>query len=597
MSVVIGLVLIAPLFVRAQQAVEGDEKPKLIIPDSLRATYKYTDALKALAIHDDTTTAMPLLREALEIDSNYAPAHYELASYYLTTDIHRATAHARKAYEQDTTSRWYMGLYGQSLAMGGNYDEALPIYQKLVEADRNNPDHYRILSIIYQQRQQPYSAISVLDSAEVRFGKIKAMSNLKRMLLLKTKQVDRVIKEAEEAVEEAPYDVDNVISLGHTYLYVGRDSLAGVTLRRALEMDSTSIDAITTYADYCSHRNDTNGYLSTLKRLFAQGDYPLENKVDIAKRITSDRAIYGKYYYQIGSLLHTLMIHHPDQKSAIDLYGDHLLAGGEIEAALNHFKHYLDSEPPQMDYYMAVIDIEDYLQHPDSVDLYVQRAMERFPADPKLIIRKANRQYNKGNLTGAIESFHEAMTLTESDTLRGELWGYVGDTYHAMAERRTAQLKAKIKRDTSAYPVKMKPEKAHQECFAAYEKALALYPDNVMVLNNYAYFLSVQDMELEKAITMSSRAIVLEGNNATYLDTHAWVLYKLGRYDEARNVQRKALMLDRNGSEALLMHYGDILFALGEKFMAETYWRKALEAGADAAEIEARMAKLKTTDE
>jgi tetratricopeptide (TPR) repeat protein len=246
---------------------------------------------------------------------------------------------------------------------------------------------------------------------------------------------------------------------------------------------------------------------------------------------------------------------------------------------------------------MAVIDIEDYLQHPDSVDYYVQRAMDRFPGDPKLIIRKANRQYMKGNLTGAIDSFHEAMTLTESDSLKGELWGYVGDTFHAIAERRVEQLKAKIKRDTSAYPVKMKPQKAIEECFAAYDKALALYPDNAMVLNNYAYFLSELDMELEKALTMSTRAIMLSENNSTHLDTHAWVLYKIGRYDEARNVMRKALMLDRSGSEALLMHYGDILYALKDKFMAETYWKKALEAGADPREVERRMAMLKETSD
>lgn len=594
---VVSILLLTPLFVQAQQLKEEVEKPKLIIPDSLRAAYKYTDALKALTIHNDTVKGLPLLKEALKIDSTYAPAHYELASYYLENDMQRALTHARKAYEQDTTSRWYMGLYGQTLAISGNFDAALPIFQKLIKVDRSNPDHYRILSILYQQRKQPYSAIATLDSAEVRFGKINQLSQMKRHLLIKTNQMDRAIDEARQAVEAAPYEVDNVISLGQTYAVAGRDSLASVTLRKAIEMDSTSVDALTTYIDYCWQKREMNNYLSTMKMLFAQKEYPLERKVDIYKKLIADRNFYGNHYFNIGSLAQTLMIHYPDEKDAIDIYGDHLLAGGEIELALNHFKNHLDSEPPQMDYYMAVIDIEEYMQHADSVDHYVQRAMERFPNNPTLIIRKANRQYIKGNLMGAIESFHEAMTLTESDTVRGELWGYVGDTYHAIAERRSKQLKAKIKRDTSAYPVKMKPEKAMEACFEAYDKALALHADNAIVLNNYAYFLCEQDREFERALTMSSRAIILSENNSTYLDTHAWVLYKLGRYEEARNVQRKALMLDTTGSEALLMHYGDILFALGEKYMAETYWQKALDAGADPAEVESRIAKLKTAEE
>jgi glucokinase len=70
------------------------------------------------------------------------------------------------------------------------------------------------------------------------------------------------------------------------------------------------------------------------------------------------------------------------------------------------------------------------------------------------------------------------------------------------------------------------------------------------------------------------------------------VLYKLGRYDEARNVMRKALMLDTTGSDALLMHYGDILFALKELFMAETYWQKAVTQGYDKEAMEAHPESL-----
>ena len=590
------ILLITPLFVRAQQTVEGNGKPKLNIPDSLRATYKYTDALKALTIYNDTTKALPLLHEAIEIDSTYAPAHYELGSFYSQSNLRRATTHARKAYEQDTTSRWYMALYGQMLAMGAQYDAALPLFQKLIQQDKENPDHYRILALLYQQRQQPYSAISVLDSAEMRFGKISQLVTLKRHLLIKTNQLDRAISEAQQAVDAAPYEVENVILLGHTYATAGRDSLARVTLRQAIQMDSTSIDALTTYVDFCSQRRDMNDYLATLKLLFAQPHYPLDYKLDIAKKMTSDRALYSKYYYPIGSLLQTLMIHHPDQKSVIDIYGDHLLAMGELEAALEHFKHYLNSEPPQMDYYMAVIDLEDYLQRPDSVDRYVHQAMERFPNDPKLLIRKANRQYIKNDLMGAISTFHEAIELADNDTLRGELWGYVGDTYHSIAERKEQMKKAKIKRDTTQYPLRISLKKAKQRWEEAYEKSLELYPDNAMSLNNYAYFLCEDNRLYEKAIAMSTRAIMLESSNSTYLDTHAWALYKLERYEEARNVMRKALMLNSQGSAALMMHYGDILFALEEWFMAKTYWEKALDAGADPDEVAERLKKLETID-
>ena len=93
---------------------------------------------------------------------------------------------------------------------------------------------------------------------------------------------------------------------------------------------------------------------------------------------------------------------------------------------------------------------------------------------------------------------------------------------------------------------------------------------------------------------MSARAIYLEKGNATYLDTFAWILYKLGRSEQARTHMRQALSLDTTESPELPLHYGDILFALGEKFMAETYWQKALELGADKVRIEERLEILKT---
>ncbi len=568
---------------------EGDKKHKLIIPDSLRATYKYTDGLKRYHIHQDTTAAIKLFEEALSIDSAYSPALYQLASHYLRHDVKRANSLAEKAYRTDTTSRWYTAIYAQSSVIKGDYDKALPLYRQLLEMDRSNPDTYRVLALLYQQRKQPFSAISVLDSAQMRIGNIEELMDLKRHLLITTGQSDKAIEEAEQRLKEAPYEPKNHLVLGQTYMAAGKDSLANVTLRRAIEMDSTNLEALMSYADFATRRKDMTTYLKTLRMIFAREEYPMAKKIEIVKSFMSDHKFYGAYFYDIGALASTLMIKYPTEKQIVDLYGEHLLAGGDVKMALRHFKLHLKDEPPQLDYYMAVIDMEEYEKNLDSVDYYVERTSRIFPDDPKLYIRKANRQYVKGDLNSTVESFNRALTLTTDSLMQGELWGYIGDTYHAMAERRTAQLKAKIKRDTSAYPVKLKPKKAQELCFAAYDQALKLYPNNASVLNNYAYFLSEEEIELPRALEMSAKAIKLSENNSTFLDTYAWILYLLERKEEARTYMRQALSLDKTKSSTLMLHYGDILFSLGEKFMAETYWKKALEAGEDKAAVEARL--------
>ncbi|UKI39855.1 MAG: tetratricopeptide repeat protein [Alistipes putredinis] len=116
-----------------------------------------------------------------------------------------------------------------------------------------------------------------------------------------------------------------------------------------------------------------------------------------------------------------------------------------------------------------------------------------------------------------------------------------------------------------------------RKAFAYYEKALRYDADNAMTLNNYAYYLSENGEQLEKALAMSERSNALSKSNPTYLDTRAWILYKLGRAAEAKPLMQQALSLDRSSSAVLLVHYGDILDALGDRFMAVTYWKRAKE--------------------
>jgi Tfp pilus assembly protein PilF len=125
--------------------------------------------------------------------------------------------------------------------------------------------------------------------------------------------------------------------------------------------------------------------------------------------------------------------------------------------------------------------------------------------------------------------------------------------------------------------------------YRAYDKALRYDPDNAVVLNNYAYYLSEEGMDLEKALEMSVMANELSPTNSTYLDTQAWIYYKLGMFEEARKVQQQAISFDSSSNSVLFLHYGDILYRLGERFMAEVYWKRALENGHDRSEIEERL--------
>ena len=112
-------------------------------------------------------------------------------------------------------------------------------------------------------------------------------------------------------------------------------------------------------------------------------------------------------------------------------------------------------------------------------------------------------------LIGA-ELVREALRYVAGDSLRSAVWGFIGDAYHEAGMTR--------------------------KCFAAYEKSLRYRSDNVLVLNNYAYFLAEKGGDLEKALVMASRVTALTDNEPTYLDTEAWILFRLGRAAEAKKI-------------------------------------------------------------
>ena len=153
-------------------------------PDSLRSVWLYTEGIKQNAIARDTVRAREFFVEAIRNDSTFAPAYYEMAANGMYSTPDEAVDLARTAFRLDTANKWYHQFLGQALIYARRYDEALAVYRRLRSDEPQNPDNYRILAALYEQAQQPFSAIATLDSAEVRFGRIPVLCNMKRQLLV-----------------------------------------------------------------------------------------------------------------------------------------------------------------------------------------------------------------------------------------------------------------------------------------------------------------------------------------------------------------------------------------------------------------------------
>lgn len=111
----------------------------------------------------------------------------------------------------------------------------------------------------------------------------------------------------------------------------------------------------------------------------------------------------------------------------------------------------------------------------------------------------------------------------------------------------------------------------NKRCFAAYESVLKLNPGNIATLNNYAYMLSLAGKQLGKALKMSEKTIAAEPENVTYLDTYGWILHRMGRNAQAKEVFKKAMICGGRQQKVITAHYAAVLRALGETDLADYY--------------------------
>lgn len=529
--------------------------------------YFHAEGIKAYTANKRPAEAIDYFGKAISADSTYAPAYYQIAEVLMAENPSQAVSYSVKANALDSLNLTYQSQLGRVLVMSQQYDQALDIYTRLMRDDPHNPINYRLLAALYDYKERPFTAISILDTAEMRLGRMEDLSTYKRELLMRVRLYDKAVEETNKLIADYPYDDENYLVLGELYSSKGEDSLALVNYREAMRLDSTNVNTLTSLADFYVKKNDARNYLATLKRLFESSNMPLESKRKIFEDITTDISFYRQNYFAINSLAATLITLYHGDYSVLELYATHLIRSGEVEQGLELYKSFLQVNPDLLEPYQQIIGIETFLMRPDSIAKYSDRALRRFPDNIDILISRGYAHVRQKSYKEAVKTFKDAYGKAESDSTRSVIAGSIGDTYQDQGGNR--------------------------KWIAYYDKALRLDPTNAGILNNYAYYLGEEGKELEKALRMSERSNQLSLNNSTFLDTQAWILYKMERYDEARKIMQQAISFDRSNSAVLLFHYAEILYAQGDSFMAEVYWKRALERGYDPGTIVKRLQMIK----
>lgn len=533
------------------------------LPDSLSRTYRHTEAIKRLIIDGDTVGARQIWSEIVASDSTYAPALY----YLSVVEPRQGLDYARRAYMADSSNVAYTHNYAMQLVQLGRNVHATEVFNRLAQLTPHDIEPYYALAILYTHRDMPYSALTILDTAEVKVGSNGHLMHIKQELLLATRQYERAIESGVRATQEHPYDAQLRISLATAYEAAGRDSSALATLEEAFVLDTANIDIISALSHYHERRGNMERSFDYEERLFASDDISLEDKIHRLDLFQRNTSLYRAYFSRIGTIVHTLAIDYPNERAVIDAYANHQIASGNAPLALEYLRHHLDDENTRAIDYVYTMELEYMMERFEELEIDATKALERYPEDFDIASYVGIIYSMLGRYSEALDILEQACKLSLDDQQQSLIYGYIGDTHYVVGRRNKA--------------------------FKAYRRALEYDPDNASVLNNYAYYLLEHGKASEEVLNMAIHAVELEPDNANFIDTKAWAHYCLGQYVEAKEVMRKALSIDGQRSPEYLLHYGDILYALGEEFMAETYWQKAVQRGYDRDIMQQHINELK----
>ena len=516
--------------------------------------------------------AFGLLQHCLDINPTASSALYEISQYYMFL---RQVPQGQVALEQAVAfapdNYWYsqglVSLYQQQ----NELDKAAALLEKMVTRFPSKQDPLFSLLDIYSRQEKYNDVISTLNRLEKRLGKNEQLSMEKFRIYLQMKDDKKAFQEIESLVQEYPMDMRYQVILGDVYLQNGKKQEAYDAYQKVLAVEPDNPMALFSMASYYEQTGQKELYQQQLDTLLLNKKVTSDTKISVMRQVIAENEqSSAKDSTQVIALFDRMMKQDMDDPQIPMLYSQYLLSKNMEQEAVPVLEQVVDLDPTnkaaRLMLVSAAVKKEDYKQiikvcepgieaTPDALELYYYLAI-------------AYHQAEQGD--SVLSVCNRALEHITPDTRKeviSDFYSIMGDIYHT--------------------------KKQMTEAYAAYDSALVYNPSNICALNNYAYYLSVERRDLDKAEEMSYKTVKAEPNNSTYLDTYAWILFEKGNYAEARIYIDNAMKNDGEKSDVIVEHCGDIYFMTGDVEGALKYWKKALEMGSESKTLKQKIEKKK----
>ncbi len=548
----------------AQDLPEGGEElvskeQARLFRDKKRVESLFFDANKA-KVTDNPGEAIYLFNQVTELDPTHDASWFELGLlYYSQRDINKAISNVEKAYQLRPDNVWYALTLGSMYAQLSQFDKAIVIYEALHKSNPNNRSYSMELANLNLKAGNSSRALDLFNEIEAREGVSEEISLRKHHIYLAEGKKKKAQAELERLASASEFDSRIQALLAEYYMMNGMDDKAYDTYQKILQIDPDNPYINISLADYYRRKGDLKESIKALKKGFSNQYLDASTKMQIMSTYYSQTGNYEGMENDILELSRILVEQHPNEPQVLAFHAQMLAMKENYSESLNLFKRVSKLDPGKYEVWENIMRLTALKEDYDSLIIVSNDVIDLFPVQPMPYYFNAVGLIMTQDYEKALAALNRGIKLVFNDNvMMSDFYNMIGDALH------------KLERNT--------------EAFSAYENAVRYNPDNALVLNNYAYYLSLENQNLEKAEQMALKANELSPSNPTYLDTYAWVLYKKGQYTEALAEMEKVIKLEKDPSGTILEHYGDILYMLDKKEQALQYWNKAMEAG-DASEL------------
>ena len=565
-----------PLEAQKKQRNNNKKADQEDLETDLRVSEFYFIEGEKYFILEDFAKALGAFQKCLEITPDNAAVYYMIGRImYKNEEFSKAEVNALKAIELEPDNKYYYLLATDIYTAKGEIGRAADYYEVMIAKIPSSEVYYLELAGLYLYQNRLDEALQTYNRAEQSFGIIENISMQKQQIYLRQNKIEEAIAVGQDLVDTYPGEERYIISLSEVMHANNKEQEAIDLLESYLDDYGSNTRIKILLSEYYRKQDnfkkssrliteafedpflDVQSKIKVLINYIANfpDEYYVDNALKLGKVLLELHPDEGDSYLVNADLL-TELVTTTEQKNEEDMRAD----------AADYYYTALQYNSSQFSVWQNLLNLDLQLGKWNNLTMHAEEALELFPNNALVYLFAGIGYSQKKDYLTAIDYLETGRKLANDPQLLSNFYSSLGDAYNA--------------------------SKDFSNSDKNYEQALALNPDNDIVLNNYSYYLSLRKENLDKARQMSLSTVRRNPDNSTYLDTYAWILYQLKEFNEAKTILEKAISI--NSSNAVYFdHYGDVLYQLGEIDDAVKNWERAHELDKDLKDVEKKIAERK----